>query len=101
MKKNIYLLFIGIFFSMQSCLVSKEQFGNYNESDCPTKIVAKGKDIYIFWDKVHIREEKPDTIPVNYEKIVRRNIFDAVVFVGTAGIFSFYTVKIKSKDCKD
>ena len=87
---------------VSSCVVSKEQFGNYDSSKYPTETIKKGKDFYLFWDKVPVKRIDKKLNIKDYEKIVRRNIFDVTLYYGTLGIFSFYSVKINvPKDRKE
>jgi hypothetical protein len=99
MKPRILLsLFVLIVFT-SSCTISRKQVGNYNNIDCKSKVYAKDKDRYLFWNMVTLREIEKTLKIEDYEKVVRRNTFDTVVFFGTAGIMSFYTVTIRVKDC--
>lgn len=94
-----YIIFLLILIS--SCTINREQVGNYNNIKGNTTTYLKGKNIYLFWDQVQLQGiEKKLTIK-NYEKIVKRNFFDSVVYFGTFGVFSFYTVKIKIKNNQD
>ena len=87
------ILFILLF----SCTVQKELVGNYNNTNGKSMVYEKGKDIYLFWNQVQIRDVEEDLKIVDYEKITKRNLFDNVVYYGTFGIVSFYSVKIKVK----
>src|SRR6056297_1470699 len=95
---NFRLFFVAILslILISSCLVSKEQFGNYDSSKYPTETVKKGKDFYLFWDKVSVKKTDKNLDIKDYEKIVRRGVFDATLYYGTLGIFSFYSVKINA-----
>jgi hypothetical protein len=84
-----------------SCGATKVQVGNYNNIDCKTTLYKKSKDIYLFWDIVPIKRTEKKIKVKDYEKVVRRDFFDNVIFYGTAGIFSFYSVKINTKKCDD
>lgn len=78
-------------------MVSKEQVGNYNSIEGNPEVYSKSKDIYLFWDVVPLRRTDKKIKLTDYEKVVKRNFFDNVIYYGTVGIFSFYTVKIKIK----
>lgn len=95
--KSIQLLITGvlILFVVSSCVVEKVNVGNYQESSS-SKVLKKGKDIYLFWDLVSMQKTEPGIDIPDYEKIVKRNLFDVVATYGTAGIFSFYTVTIRT-----
>lgn len=89
--KIIIILFV---FGIVSCKVSQTNIGAFNPEQ-PSKVQCKSKDIYLFWDLVQLQSTEEKCKVVNYEKVVKRNLFDNVVYYGTLGIFSFYTVKIK------
>jgi hypothetical protein len=101
LNKSIILLFIILLLSNTSCKVTKEQVGNYSTTDCKPKLFREGKDIYLFWEMVPLRRTEKKINLNNYEKEVSRDFFDTVIFYGTAGIFSFYSVKINIKDCSE
>jgi len=82
-------------------VVERVQVGNYNQQEGRAKVYEKSKDIYLFWDRVPMRKTEKNLNLTDYEKIVKRNFFDAVVYYGTLGIFSFYTVEIKTKPSKE
>lgn len=91
--KNLLIPFLAIFLTT-SCLVERVQVGSYDASKKST-ILTKSKDIYLFWGIVPLRRTEKRIKVKDYEKTVRRSVFDTVVFYGTAGIFSFYTVTIR------
>lgn len=93
-------LFIGVLCFFTSCVVQKEQVGNYNNQEGKSIVHEKGKDFYLFWENISVRKVEDKIEVEDYEKIVRRSFFDNVVFYGTIGIFSFYTVEIKTKEVK-
>jgi len=80
---------------LSSCAVQKEYFGTYDKTESNTTIYKKEKDFYLFWDRIQVREALKTLELENYEKITKRSFLDGVIFYGTAGIFSFYTVKVK------
>lgn len=84
-----------------SCGVQKVQVGNYENIDCKSKTLTKGKEVALFWEMVTIRKVEKTVKVKDYEKVVRRDVFDNVIFYGTVGILSFKSVKIKVKDCDD
>lgn len=95
MRKTINKIIVIIFiFSLASCKVSRSYVGVY-DSEQPSKVQCKDKDVYLFWDMVQLQSTEKICKVKNYEKVVKRNLFDNVVYYGTLGIFSFYTVKIK------
>lgn len=83
-----------------SCKVQKEQVGNYSDETGKTIVYEKGKDIYLFWDQITLNKVEDHIEIKNYEKIIKRNIFDNIIYYGTFGVFSFYSVKIKVKEEK-
>ena len=94
--KKIFIA-LTLFFLITSCVVDRQQVGQYNQQDGRAKTVEKSKDIYLFWNMVPMRKTENYTGLKDYEKIVKRNAFDAIIYYGTLGIFSFYTVEIKAK----
>ena len=101
MKLRILLLSIIGLFLIGSCTVSKEQFGTYDDSKYKTITYKEGRELYLFWNQLPIKKLDKRIKHENYEKITKRKPFDAIVFYGTIGIFSFYTVKINIPDPKD
>ncbi len=101
MKYKITLLLVLFALFSTSCAVSTIQQGNYADMDCETKVVAKDKEIALFWELVPIRTVGKDLKLENYEKTTRRTFIDAVIYYGTMGIFSFKTAKIKVKECEE
>jgi hypothetical protein len=99
MKLSTFSLILIILLSTVSCTISRTAVGNYSNIDCKSKVYKKDKDRYLFWNLVTLREIEKTIKIADYEKVVRRNTFDTVVFFGTAGIMSFYTVTIRVKDC--
>jgi hypothetical protein len=71
------------------------QTGDFDNSVLKTSLYKKEKDIYLFWDQVRLRSTEKHLDVREYELIKRRTFFDAVIFYGTAGIFSFYTISIR------
>jgi len=92
------LVFSLFFFLFISCKVEQVQVGNYNTLEGKLIVYDKGKDIYLFWDKLPLQRLEDNIKISDYEKIVKRNLFDNVIFYGTMGIFSLHTVKIMAKD---
>lgn len=101
MKYKITLLLALLTLFSTSCAVSTVQQGNYADMDCDTKVVAKDKEIALFWELVPIRTVGKDLKLENFEKTTRRTFIDAVIYYGTMGIFSFKTAKIKVKECDE
>lgn len=93
------LFFVMIFAS--SCSVNRVQVGNYENIDCKPIVYKADKDFYLFWNTVPVRRTEKGVKVKDYEKVARRKFFDTVVFYGTAGIFSFYSVKIYVKECDE
>jgi hypothetical protein len=91
---------ITILFFLTSCGVQRVAVGNYESTDCKTKQHTEGKDISLFWEMVPVRTTEKKINITDYEKVVKRDFFDTVIFYGTAGIFSFKTVKINVRDCE-
>ena len=98
MKNRISILLVLLLFIIESCTIQKEQMGNYNEQPGKEIVYEKGKDIYLFWDQVQLQKVEKNLKTKDYEKIVKRNVFDGIITYGTMGIISFYTVKIKVKE---
>jgi len=82
-------------------MVSKEYFGNYQESTCKSQKVIKDKNVYLLWHQVKVHETKVPKDLNDYKVIKRMNWYDILVTAGTIGFFSTETVKIKIKDCTD
>lgn len=97
-KKKLVIVALLLFMSGYSCVVSKQQVGNYDSKKCKSNQTIKGKDFYLFWDQLTVNRTADDIALKNYEIIVKRNAFDAIIFYGSIGIVSFYTVKINT--CK-
>ncbi len=97
--KNLLSLAI-ILFVATSCGVQRVAVGNYETTDCKSKQYTKGKDISLFWEMVPLRTTEKKIKVTDYEKVVKRDFFDTIIFYGTAGIFSFKTVEINIKDCE-
>ena len=98
MKNKIIVALVFILLASSSCMVQKQQFGNYNNQQGKEVVYDKGKDIYLFWDQVPLQQVDKNMQTPDYEKVVKRNVFDAFVTFGTIGIVSYYTVKIKTKE---
>lgn len=98
MKNKIITIPLLILLLTASCVVQKQQFGDYESQEGKEKIYEKGKDIYLFWDQVPLQRVDKDIDEENYEKVVKRNVFDAFITYGTIGIVSYYSVKIKIKE---
>ena len=101
MKIRVLLISILSILLIGSCVVNKEQFGTYDDSKYKTITYKEGRELYLFWNQLPIKKLDKRIKHKNYEKITKRKPFDAVVFYGTIGIFSFYSVKIKIPDPKD
>lgn len=99
MKQSSLILALIFMLITSSCAVSKVQVGNYNEVDCKSEVYLKGTDSYVLWELIPIRKTESLVKVKDYEKIVRRSFIDGLGTYGTLGFFSFYTVKIKVKDC--
>ena len=92
-----YILLVVLLFFISSCAVQKEQVGNYAQQEGRATVYEEGKDVYLFWNQIQIQDVEKGIELKNYEKIVKRNFFDRLLFYGTLGIVSHYTVKIKVK----
>lgn len=95
MKYRIFLTTILLLIFTVSCTVTRETHGDYDSSKHKTKTLVKGKDLYLFWNQLPVNRTENQVDVEHYEKIVRRGFFDAAIYFGTLGIFSFYSVKIK------
>lgn len=95
--------FLAVFLILvaTSCGVQRVPVGNYEKVDCKPKTLTKGKDLSLFWELVPVRKVEKTVKVTDYEKVVRRDVFDNIIFYGTAGIFSFKSVRIRVKDCED
>jgi hypothetical protein len=96
----LFISLIGLFLIV-SCTVSREQFGTYDDSKYKTTTYKEGRELYLFWNQLPIKRLDKRIKHKNYEKITKRKPFDAMVFYGTLGIFSFYSVKINIPDSND
>jgi len=94
MKFKLFLISILSFLLIASCTVSREQFGSFDDSKYKTTTYKEGRELYLFWNQLPIKKLDKKIKHNDYEKITKRKPFDAIVFYGTIGIFSFYTVKI-------
>jgi hypothetical protein len=101
MRIRILILSLAGLFLIGSCTVSKEQFGTYDDSKYKTITYKEGRELYLFWNQLPIKRLDKRIKHENYEKITKRKPFDAIVFYGTIGIFSFYSVKINIPDIND
>ena len=97
--KRISLILISAIILASSCTVQKVAVGNYDEVQCDKKLLTREKEISLFWELIPIRNVEKNIDVKNYEKVKKRGFFDTVVFYGTAGIFSFHTVRIYVKEC--
>ncbi len=97
MRKILVFSVLVLCFFLFSCKIEKVQVGNYNALEGKSIVYDKGKDIYLFWDQVPLQRLESKIEITDYEKIVKRNLFDNVVYYGSMGIFSFHTVKIVTK----
>lgn len=97
MRNVLIFCMVVLCFLLFSCKVTKVQVGNYSSIEGKSIVYDKGKDIYLLWELFQIRSVENQIKIADYEKIVKRSIFDNVVYYGTMGIFSFHTVKIMAK----
>ncbi|ALO16846.1 hypothetical protein L21SP5_03232 [Salinivirga cyanobacteriivorans] len=95
MNYRILLTSFLLIFIMLSCTVNREVHGDFDSSKQKSKTVLEGKDLYLFWNQLQVHNIENEVDVENYEKIVRRRFFDAAIYVGSLGIFSFYSVEIK------
>lgn len=95
MNFRYVFLLLAFCFIAGSCVTQRVQTGEFDNSVLKTSLYKKEKDIYLFWDQVRVRSTEKHLEVEAYEMIKRRTFFDAVIFYGTAGIFSFYTVSIR------
>ncbi len=96
MNYRILIASFLLIFITVSCTVTRETHGDYDSSKQKTKTVAEGKDLYLFWNQLQVHNVENEVDVTHYEKIVRRRFFDAAIYVGSLGIFSFYSVEIKA-----
>ena len=101
MTIRIFILSVLSVIFIGSCTVSKTQYGNYDDSNYKTTTYKKGRELYLFWNQLPIKKLDKRIKVKDYEKITKRRPFDAIVYYGTIGIFSFYSVEIKIPDPKD
>ncbi|MFN2127164.1 MAG: hypothetical protein ACK2TU_04830 [Anaerolineales bacterium] len=97
MTRILFFIFL-LFLITSSCTVSREQFGNYNEMEGNATVYRQDKNFYLFWNLIPVKKIEKELELADYEIVVKRNFFDTIIFYGTIGIFSFYTVKIKIKE---
>lgn len=98
MKNKIIAVLILVLLATSSCVVKKQQVGNYENQQGKEVVYDKGKDIYLFWDQVQLQKVDKNVNATDYEKVVKRNVFDALITYGTMGIVSYYSVKITIKE---
>ena len=96
---RISFIFILAITLSTSCTVQKMSVGNYDEVQCDKKLLTREKEVSLFWELVPMRKVEDKINVKSYEKVKKRGFFDTVVFYGTAGIFSFHTVRIYVKEC--
>ena len=96
-NKLVFSSFVLFLLLFSSCKVEQVQVGNYSALEGKSIVYDKGKDFHLFWDKIPLHRIERNIKITDYEKIVKRNFFDNVIFYGTIGIFSFHTVKIMTK----
>ncbi|MDX9846566.1 MAG: hypothetical protein RBT74_06270 [Tenuifilaceae bacterium] len=101
MKLTKSFLAVLLILIATACGVQRVPVGNYENVDCKPKTLTKGKDLSLFWELVPIRKVEKTIKITDYEKVVKRDIFDNIIFYGTAGIFSFKSVRIRVKDCEE
>jgi hypothetical protein len=101
MKNLTLFLLLTTLLLASSCVVERTQVGTIEPGLLNQKTYKKGKDIYLFWNQLPLQKTERGLDIKNYEIIVKRNLFDVVVTYGTAGIFSFYTVIIKTERTKE
>lgn len=101
MRSAIVFMLFFVLVIASSCSVKRVQVGDYENIDCKPVVLKQDKDFLLFWNLVPVRKTEKGIKVKNYEKVSKRRFFDNVVFFGTAGIFSFYTVKIYIKDCEE
>lgn len=101
MKNKSIIVLVLVLLVNASCMVQEQQFGNYENQEGEEVVYDKGKDIYLFWDQVPLQKVDKNMQTPDYEKVVKRNVFDAFVTFGTMGIVSYYTVKIKTKESEE
>ncbi|MBI9069785.1 MAG: hypothetical protein JEZ09_20995 [Salinivirgaceae bacterium] len=97
MKVKNSFLFILLLFSITSCMVTKEQFGNYESIDGKPKTLLVDQEINLFWDMVPLQKIKQIDNLTDYEITKRRGFFGTVTYYGSMGIYSSYIVTIKTK----
>ncbi|MCB2196415.1 MAG: hypothetical protein KQH79_11195 [Bacteroidetes bacterium] len=98
MKNRSLVVLLLILLATTSCVVKKQQYGNYENQIGKEVVYDKGKEIYLFWDQVPLQKLDKDLDMQNYEKVVKRNVFDTFITYGTIGIVSYYSVKINVKE---
>ncbi|MGE4288361.1 MAG: hypothetical protein AB7E36_06715 [Salinivirgaceae bacterium] len=95
MKLKVLFVLLAFYFIAASCVTQRVQIGDFDNSLLKTSLYKKEKDIYLFWDQVKLRSTEKYLDVKAYELVKRRTFFDAIIFYGTAGIFSFYTLSIR------
>jgi hypothetical protein len=95
MKFNVVFVLLAFYFIAASCVTHRVQTGDFDNAVLKTSLYKKEKDIYLFWDQVRLRSTEKHLDVKEYELIKRRTFFDAVIYYGSAGIFSFYTISIR------
>lgn len=88
---KVVLLFLSLFLLITSCTVSKEVVGDFNPEK-RSVVYKKSHDFYFFWEMVKTRSAEDYVTIKDYQKVTKRTPFDVVLYYGTLGIFSPYTV---------
>jgi len=97
MKTKYAIILFLVVINFSSCVVSREQMGNYNSIEGKSKTIRVDQEINLFWDMVPLQKVATKNGLKDYEIIKRRNLFNTITYYGTVGIFSSYKVTIKTK----
>ncbi len=94
----IALLTLTMAISLQSCMMTKTQVGNYNQQQGEEYTYAKGKQFWVLWGYIPVGRTSVNTPSSgDCEVITKINVGDALINGLTGGLITSYTIKIKAK----
>lgn len=101
---TILIVSITVIALSASCTVERKIVGDYDTSK-RSVIYERSHDFYFFWEMVQTRNAEDFVTIKNYEKVTKRTPFDVVMYYGTLGLLSPYTVEFRvmkdSEEAKD
>lgn len=97
-SKKVYILAFAILFSLNSCMTTKTNVGEFREIQGSEYTYAKAKQFWLFWGLIPIGRTNVNTPGHgNCQVITRFNIFDLLINSLTGGLIISKTIKIKVK----